>query len=304
MKIKKYRQLTSEILDLRDSRQLTTESLKLTTSLLDLNPEFNAVWNFRRDIITELYKTLDISFWEGELNFVMAQLKLFPKVYWIWNHRLWVLQNYPSVNAKIWAREFAIVNKLLEADARNYHGWHYRRIVVSNLQKMTGDDMNNKELDYATEKIKENISNFSAWHQRAQLIQDMLNKDEIEDKPAFIDQEIEFVTNAMFTDAEDQAVWFYIKWLVRSDLVSKTLSKERYLEVLKTFWENITMINEDELEFSGKENVWCLKLLIVLQQTQKELGVDINDNIEVYLKKLIEFDSLRKNRYLYLLNRK
>ncbi|KAL3235158.1 Geranylgeranyl transferase type-2 subunit alpha [Nakaseomyces bracarensis] len=304
LKIKKYRQLTEEVLDIRDSNRLTLESLKVTTKVLDLNPEFNAVWNIRRDIIKALYDDLDAEFWEDELKFVMAQLKLFPKVYWIWNHRLWVLQNYPNANTKIWSRELAIVNKLLEADARNYHGWHYRRIVTSNLQRITGSDMNNEELGYATEKIKENISNFSAWHQRAQLIQDMLHKDEIENKAAFIDHEIEFVTNAMFTDAEDQAVWFYIKWLVRSDLVSKTLTKERYLEVLKSFWENITLINEDELEFSGKENVWCLKLLIVLQETQKELGVEIVDNIELYLNKLLEFDPLRKNRYLYLLERK
>ncbi|KAI8385104.1 Protein prenyltransferases alpha subunit repeat profile [Nakaseomyces glabratus] len=301
LKIEKYRQLTDTVLGLKDKREFTIESLKLTTNLLELNPEFNAVWNYRRDIIVDLREKLEPKFWEDELMFVMAQLKRFPKVYWIWNHRLWTLQNYPGASVKIWGRELVIVNKLLDADARNYHGWHYRRIVVSHMQKMTGNDMNKEELEYATTMIKSNISNFSAWHQRVQLIQKMLEKNEIEDKTLFIEKEIDFVTNAMFTDAEDQAVWFYIKWFIRSDLVLKVLTKERYLEMLKTFWENITMINEDELEFSGKENTWCLKLLLVIQQIQKSEGIDIEDHTKIYLEKLLTVDPLRKNRYKHLL---
>ncbi len=61
------------------------------------------------------------------------------------------------------------------------------------------------------------------------------------------------------------------------------------------------MINEDELEFSGKENTWCLKLLLVIQQIQKSEGIDIEDHTKIYLEKLLTVDPLRKNRYKHLL---
>lgn len=45
--------MTDTVLGLKDKREFTIESLKLTTNLLELNPEFNAVWNYRRDIIVD-----------------------------------------------------------------------------------------------------------------------------------------------------------------------------------------------------------------------------------------------------------
>lgn len=60
----------------------------------------------------------------------MAALKIRPKVYWIWNHRLWCLENVPDgppdegtdvqgwKNAH-WAKELFVVEKMLDSDARN-----------------------------------------------------------------------------------------------------------------------------------------------------------------------------------------
>ena len=60
----------------------------------------------------------------------MAALREHPKVYWIWNHRRWCLENVPDgplVDGKPslqwrkanWQRELAVVEKMLNADARN-----------------------------------------------------------------------------------------------------------------------------------------------------------------------------------------
>lgn len=67
----------------------------------------------------------------GDLSMTMAALKAHPKVYWIWNHRRWCLENVPGgpgLEGEIdffgwkkanWDRELYVVEKMLDADARN-----------------------------------------------------------------------------------------------------------------------------------------------------------------------------------------
>lgn len=299
-----YREQTAKVLKLRDSKVFTPVALGETSKMLQLNPEFNAVWNYRRDIIQHLYDTLNTDFWDKELKFTMSQLKAYPKVYWIWNHRVWCLNQYPGSPTRIWLFELAIVDELLKMDARNFHGWHYRRFVVDKLENLTGENMNLPEFGHTKVRINENISNFSAWHRRAQLIPDMFKQDQIKDKKKFVNQELEYITNAMFTDAEDQSVWVYIKWFIKDGCIVDQLEREKYMEMLDSLAEKIRMINDDEVEFSGKDNVWCLKTLIVIENIQKnDLCLEIQPHATEYLKKLIKVDPLRKNRYLYLLEK-
>lgn len=291
-----------DLLKLRDDKSYTLDSLTKTTLLLRINPEFNAIWNYRRDIISDMVNTLDTEFWKNELVFTLALLKQYPKVYWIWTHRLWTLEHQPDSSVNAWKLELGMVSKLLEMDARNYHGWHYRRIITDRIEKINGQSMDKGELEYATENINKNISNFSAWHQRAVLIPRMFANNEISDKKTFVEDEFAYITNAMFTDAEDQSVWFYIKWFIKNDIVSKTLGNDEYIRLLQELKTNILIINQDDLEFSGKQNNWCLKILIALEDVQKDLGVEIQTHSKEYLEQLIEADPLRKNRYLFLIN--
>jgi Protein prenyltransferase alpha subunit repeat len=54
-------------------------------------------------------------------------LKAHPKVYWIWNHRRWCLENVPDGpdeepqgwKKASWDKELFVVEKMLDADARN-----------------------------------------------------------------------------------------------------------------------------------------------------------------------------------------
>ncbi|CCK71963.1 Rab geranylgeranyltransferase BET4 KNAG_0I01780 [Huiozyma naganishii CBS 8797] len=303
MKIDVYSSLVNSTLDRRDKNDHSLTALEDTTKLLDMNPEFNTMWNYRRDIIAKLKTELPLQFWDKELKFIMVQLKKFPKVYWIWNHRIWVLNNYPGSPASVWERELDIVSALLEVDARNFHGWHYRRMVVGKLENITGKSMDAGELAYASKKINNNISNFSAWHQRVQLIDRMFANGEIEDRKEFMEKEINYLTNAMFTDAEDQSVWFYINWFVNYPLVQSILGKEQYIRFLESMTTNILMINDDDIEFSGSDNSWCLKILLVIEQRQKELSPGFESHSVQYLEKLVVMDPLRKNRYLHLLSK-
>lgn len=66
-----------------------------------------------------------------ELVMTMAALKSHPKVYWIWNHRRWCLERVPNGpgaegedtangwKKSAWDQELYVVEKLLDADARN-----------------------------------------------------------------------------------------------------------------------------------------------------------------------------------------
>jgi geranylgeranyl transferase type-2 subunit alpha len=66
-----------------------------------------------------------------ELAMTMSALKKHPKVYWIWNHRRWCLENVPDGpggdgeedangwKQANWTRELQVVERMLDADARN-----------------------------------------------------------------------------------------------------------------------------------------------------------------------------------------
>ena len=58
---------------------------------------------------------------------VEVALRQNPKSYGAWYHRKWLLnQKLAPVDSK---REFGLLDKLLKVDARNFHGWNYRRYV-------------------------------------------------------------------------------------------------------------------------------------------------------------------------------
>ena len=117
----------------------------------------------------------------SELAFTVPLLVEFPKCYWIWKYRLWMLDQstdrLPLGAARlIWEEELGLVAKMLRRDRRNFHAWGYRRRVVSQLESpaLGGRSMAESEFEYTTKMIKEDLSNFSAWHNRSQQIPRLL----------------------------------------------------------------------------------------------------------------------------------
>jgi geranylgeranyl transferase type-2 subunit alpha len=118
-----------------------------------------------------------------DLQFLFSLLLKFPKCYWIWNHRLWLLEQAtlrlpPATARRLWGEELGLVGKMLTRDSRNFHGWGYRRTVIASLESkaLNGNSMAQAEFDYTTKMIGLNLSNFSAWHNRSKLILSILNE--------------------------------------------------------------------------------------------------------------------------------
>ncbi|KRZ98783.1 uncharacterized protein AC631_05466, partial [Debaryomyces fabryi] len=222
----------------------------------------------------------------------MSQLKRFPKCYWIWNHRIWCLNQLQATNEANWDVELAIVSKLLEMDSRNFHGWQYRRYLVENIQKKVAREYDNqnhleklahlridiKEFEYTTAKINKNISNFSAWHNRTKLVPKIYHGlKELDDKNEFSDishlfqspysimvHDLELIKTGMYMDPEDTSVWLYLYWLITDkffldDLRSSTNERTTYKDILQEQLKLIEELNGLEKDDNGLDNCWCLK---------------------------------------------
>lgn len=177
--------------------EYTIETLKKISELLSSNPEYYTAWNYRRKVLQYQFSQVGGSDDDeaaahsttelivNDLHFLIPLLRSFPKCYWIWNYRLWLLDEarrlLPLPDARaIWQQELALVGKMLTLDSRNFHGWGYRRFVVETLKELgTAEEatsMTQKEFEYAKKMIGANLSNFSAWHYRTKLIQSLLDE--------------------------------------------------------------------------------------------------------------------------------
>ncbi|CAK7274812.1 Rab geranylgeranyltransferase, partial [Sporothrix epigloea] len=139
------------------------------------------------DDASEKERQTDADILESELLFTIPLLLEFPKCYWIWSYRLWVLeQAVARLDAerarKIWEEELALDSKMLTKDRRNFHAWGYRRQVVERLESAalslnaasTTSSLVEPEFEYTTKMIHQDLSNFSAWHNRSKLIPRLL----------------------------------------------------------------------------------------------------------------------------------
>lgn len=128
---------------------------------------------------------------KNDLLFLIPLLRSFPKCYWIWNYRLWLLDEARRLlpipqGRQFWEEELVLVGKMLTLDSRNFHGWGYRRLIVETLKQLgTSDEsksMTRKEFDYAKKMVSANLSNFSAWHYRTKLILRLLEEQSATDE--------------------------------------------------------------------------------------------------------------------------
>lgn len=303
-KIKEYLALCDEVLTRKTSNDYSQDAFTLTQKLLQINPEFYTIWNYRRMI---MLRGIFINASPSEINdllsadlaFTTAALKSHPKVYWIWNHRRWCLENFPDGPGGIegcpegtdpqgwkkanWDRELFIVEKMLDVDARNYHAWAYRRYV---LASMPVPRPSTAELKYTTKKIESNFSNFSAWHQRTKVLMLLWESKQL-DPTKSKEDEFELVRNAMYTDPNDQSVWIYHRWLIGQGENPSILDRE-----IESIQE---LLNEQP------DSKWCMESLVhykrLLIPHRPEQSKDLSVECLKLLSQLEILDPARTRRY-------
>ncbi|KAF8753505.1 Rab-protein geranylgeranyltransferase [Rhizoctonia solani] len=299
VKIDRLVSIEKDVFDRRSKEDLSQESLEATTTLLALYPELYTAWNFRRTVLAdgifpksspeEVFKAVD-----GELSLTLAALQVHPKVYWLWNHRRWCLENIPdgpegaekSWKSSIWARELAIVEKMLDRDSRNFHAWNYRRYVLASVPEPDRRSPES-ELAYTTRKIEQNFSNFSAWHQRTKVF-GVLWRDRPELEAAAKSEEFEFVRNALWTDPGDQSAWLYHRWLIGKGDDAVTVKSE------------ISSIEELVVEV-GSDSKWPLQALVhyksLLASHDSAAKPDLLRECRTLTERLIQIDPMRQQMY-------
>ncbi|XP_006657246.1 geranylgeranyl transferase type-2 subunit alpha 1 [Oryza brachyantha] len=248
-KAAKLRDLQAQVLRNHHDRTYSKEALGLSFKLLEINPEAYTAWNYRKlafqHNLGELSEPEAVkSAIDDELRVVEVALRQNPKSYGAWYHRKWLLnQKLAPVDFK---REFGLLDKLLKVDARNFHGWNYRRF----LAKFMGVP-EEEELKYTMDKISDNFSNYSAWHNRSILLSNLLIKRSkgFESKQKIFSEEFELVTQALFTDPSDQSGWFYHLWLL-----AQTSSPEN--PQLIASWPS----NGAKLSLSSSSSICCYSL--------------------------------------------
>ncbi|GLB35125.1 putative rab-protein geranylgeranyltransferase [Lyophyllum shimeji] len=301
-KIEEYLNLTEDVLTRKKNKDWSKDALHLTSRLLQLNPEFYTIWNYRRSIflngIFPQSSAEEINnFISDDLATTMAALKAHPKVYWIWNHRRWCLENTPSGPGSEehgefngwrkanWDRELFVVEKMLDADPRNFHAWNYRRYVLAGIPEKRSEK---SELAYTARKIEANISNFSAWHQRSKVLTSLREGSGVS-LTKLREEEFELLRNAMYTDPHDQSVWMYHRWLMGSGEDREELESE------------ITAIQE--LLEEQPDSKWCMesivyhKRLLLRNHSGSIDTAQLVADCQGLLQRLETLDPVRRRRY-------
>ncbi|KAI9367801.1 hypothetical protein BJX61DRAFT_526888 [Aspergillus egyptiacus] len=330
LKIEKYRELDHVVREEIARDQYTPETLQKLSELLKKNPEYYTVWNYRRrvlqhafsqavsevpneaamDRITTLIKT--------DLQFLIPLLRSFPKCYWIWNYRLWLLDEakrlLPRATArKLWQEELALVGKMLSLDSRNFHGWGYRRFVVETLETLSPAQESEKsltqaEFEYAKKMIGTNLSNFSAWHYRTKLIQRLLNERSAsdEERRRMLDNELELIHRAL-CDPYDQSLWFYHQNLMcvfdptkSEQTMAPNLTKAERLEYLHREIEEIKEMLDGAEDCKYLYQALIDYTLLAARVEGRTPDGEQKAQVSNWLSKLKKLDPLRAGRWLQL----
>ena len=178
------------MLQKRADKDYSAQSLAQTEKFSYLSPDFYTLWNYRREIITHMFESLDspqrLEMIQAELALLLKGIGRSPKSYALWFHRQWTIELGIKEESKssewqspILEGELGLCSKFLQRDERNFHCWNYRlwvvetylsKIAAANDNLTVRDDFIRKECEMAEKIIKKNFSNYSAWHYRGKLM--------------------------------------------------------------------------------------------------------------------------------------
>ena len=268
---------------------------------------------------------------KADLEFIFPLMIQYPKCYWIWKYRLWLLEEgnkrlERDFARELWNRELVLVGKILARDSRNFHGWGYRRTVVSQLEspKLNGKSMVESEFEYTTMMIRASLSNFSAWHRRSKLIPKLLVERHAsdDDRRHFLDDgmarstagihnadqclEFDLITQAIYTDAYPyaQSVWFYYQFLMTTltDFVGHGTITPNFTMEERAEYITRQLVNLRDILDGAEDCKWVYNALLEYTIALCEIGErqpreDEKEDCRSWLAELRKLDPFRVGRW-------
>lgn len=178
------------------------------------------------------------------------------------------------------------------------------------------------EWEFTQEKIKQNFSNFSAFHYRSKLyhlsLQRRMKEGGVEAMSDQLRNELGLIENAVFTEPDDQTAWWYQSFLLRQEeevANSKTSSSSGSDSFNNDAVWMAHVENLRELAEEMAHSKWVLLGLIncgimMIKQKRKEpveCGNEVIDGMKAELsslcEKIMSLDPDRKGRYNSLMRR-
>lgn len=146
------------------------------------------------------------------------------------------------------------------------HVWDYRRYVVAKAEVPT-----EKELDFCTEKIQNNFSNYSSWHLRSKLLP-ILYPHETVVRPineAILKEELQLVLTAAFTDPKDSSAWFYQRWLLGKNGILDNKRDGNFIDTLNVYPQAIHSPNWTLQRLRSRKRMQSFRFRYQLTWTMK-----------------------------------
>ncbi|KAG0646269.1 Type II geranyl-geranyltransferase subunit alpha [Hyphodiscus hymeniophilus] len=250
--------------------------------------------------------TLDLI--RADLDFILPLMIEYPKCYWIWSYRLWLLEEgnkrlEPKVAKELWDQELVLAGKMLARDNRNFHGWGYRRRVTAELEssKLNGKSMVELEFIYTTKMIKASLGNFSAWHSRSKLIPRLLDERNSSD-----DERRQFLDDAIFTDAYPyaQSVWFYYQFLMTTltNFVGHATITPRFAPEERSEYVTRQLVNLRDILDGAEDCKWVYSALLeytmaLCEMEERQPRDDEMEDCKTWLAELRKLDPLRAGKW-------
>lgn len=309
------------------AKNFNDETLALISKALKTNPEYYTIWNHRRLVLLHLFNAAPAAPGENaspilnasvqdaivnDLRFIVPLLIQYPKCYWIWNYRQWLLEEAETrldkaVASGLWQEELGLVGKMLTRDERNFHGWSYRRFVVSKIESLRAPEegtLVEHEFLYTEKMIKAKLQNFSALHYRSKLLPRLLHERNADGsaRRKMLHQELDNMQEALI-DPFNQSAWFYHQYLMST--VSDELPVEQRIvqdlkpaEQLEIYEQEFERIKEIEEDFDDCK--WVFEALIMYSlayRNFKDATAYREDNVRTWIGKLEQLDPMRNGRW-------
>lgn len=173
--------------------------------------------------------------------------------------------------------------------------------------ELRGKSLAEDEFAYTTRMINLNLSNFSAWHNRSQLILRVLAERDADDatRAAFLVKELDMVREGLNVGPEDQSLWYYHQFLI-SQIVDD--SNRHTIAPALTITERITYLKHEieeikELLEDYSDIKWIYQALLeyTLQLRRLEQHSPRDDSeascSRAWVDKLVALDPMRRGRW-------